>query len=138
MSVAFSPDGGRILTGSWDQTARLWDTVTGETIRTFKGHEGAVSLVAFSPDGAQTLTGGKDQTVRKWNIPRLLFPSRRRVTSVAFGADGRRVLSGSLDNTARLIDSESGGVVRVFRAHDEYRDAYLVSSVAISSDGRPS
>jgi WD domain, G-beta repeat len=65
--VAFSPDGARVLTGSEDKTARLWDAATGLEIRAFKGHEGAVNSVAFSPDGARVLTGSWDKTARLWD-----------------------------------------------------------------------
>ena len=50
-SVAFSPDGERVLTGSSDNTARLWDAASGEPIHALRGHEGYVRSVAFSPDG---------------------------------------------------------------------------------------
>ncbi|HXN88172.1 MAG TPA: hypothetical protein VN890_02260, partial [Methylocella sp.] len=65
-SVAFSPDGVRVLTGSYDNTARLWDAATGKEIRAFKGHVGSVTSVAFSPDGARVLTGSGDATARLW------------------------------------------------------------------------
>ncbi len=50
-SVAFSPDGRSVLTGSDDKTARLWETATGRQIRPLRGHTGWVAAVAFSPDG---------------------------------------------------------------------------------------
>jgi WD40 repeat protein len=67
-SVAFSPDGARVLTGSSDHPARLWDAATGQEIRAFKAHEGVVFSVAFSPDGARVLTGSADKTARLWDI----------------------------------------------------------------------
>src|SRR4029077_11518666 len=66
-SVAFGPDGARVLTGSRDGTARLWDAATGKEIRAFTGHEEAVLSVAFSPDGARVLTGSEDKTGRLWD-----------------------------------------------------------------------
>ena len=62
ISVAFSPDGALVLTGS-DGTARIWDAATGQEIRAFK-NESSVTSVAFSPDGAHVLTGSHDGTAR--------------------------------------------------------------------------
>ncbi len=52
-SVAFSPDGARVLSGSDDKTVKLWDAATGALLRTFEGHTGYVTSVAFSPDGTR-------------------------------------------------------------------------------------
>ena len=60
-SVAFSPDGRRLLTGSYDWTARLWEADSGRQLATLQGHTGPVSSVAFSPDGRRLLTGSWDQ-----------------------------------------------------------------------------
>jgi WD40 repeat protein len=66
-SVAFSPDGTQVLTGSWDDTAKLWDAETGQEIHTFP--VGGVISVAFSPDGTRVLTGSNDGTARIWHTP---------------------------------------------------------------------
>ena len=60
-SVAFSPDGTRLASGSGDETVRLWDVETGEEIATLRGHEHFVYSVAFSPDGTRLASGGPDQ-----------------------------------------------------------------------------
>ena len=65
--MAFSPDGTRVLTGSEDWTAKLWDTQTGQEIHTFPA--GGVISAAFSPDGTRVLTGSNDGTARIWHTP---------------------------------------------------------------------
>jgi WD40 repeat protein len=68
-SVAFSPDGQRIVSGSVDKTVRIWDAKTGAPIgKPLTGHENPVTSVAFSPDGQRIVSGSVDKTVRIWNI----------------------------------------------------------------------
>jgi WD40 repeat protein len=67
-SVAYSPNGKRLVLGSEDQTVRAWNAETGETVGgPFEGHTGLVTFVAYSPDGKRIVSGSKDQTVRVWN-----------------------------------------------------------------------
>jgi WD40 repeat protein len=67
-SVAFSPDGSRIVSGSDDKTIRLWDATTGEQIGDpLVGHTDWVRSVAFSPDGSRIVSGSDDKTIRLWN-----------------------------------------------------------------------
>src|SRR5206468_4258081 len=57
-SVCFSPDGKHIVSGSLDQTVKVWDAATGQEILSLRGHTGAVTSVCFSPDGKRILSGG--------------------------------------------------------------------------------
>ena len=66
-SVAFSPDGNRIVSGSDDKTVRLWDAATGQPVGDpLTGHTDTVYSVAFSPDGTRIVSGSDDKTVRLW------------------------------------------------------------------------
>lgn len=66
-SVCLSPDGKRILTGSKDHTAKVWDLKTGQELLTLKGHTDRVSGVSFSPDGKRIFTISWDKTARVWD-----------------------------------------------------------------------
>ena len=65
-AVAFSPDGTRVLTGSQDNTAKLWDAHTGKEILSLPGHTQEVTSVGFSPDGLHVLTSSRDGTAIIW------------------------------------------------------------------------
>ncbi|MCP4384780.1 MAG: hypothetical protein GY798_25775, partial [Hyphomicrobiales bacterium] len=67
LSAEFSPDGGRIVTASHDNTARLWDAETGSLIHTLEGHGGWVLSAEFSPDGGRIVTASDDNTARLWD-----------------------------------------------------------------------
>jgi len=64
--VAWSPDGKRILSTSWDGTSRIWDSRTGTSLATLKGHEGALIAGVWSPDGSRIATAGSDNSIRVW------------------------------------------------------------------------
>ena len=137
LSAVFSPDGRRILSGSADQSVRLWDADTGQPIRTLEGHTGPVNSVAFSRDGHRIVSGSDDQTVRLWDADtgqpiRTLVGNTHAVRSVAFSPDGRRIASGGQDKTVRLWDADTG--VEIGTPEMLHDDA--VWTVSFSPDGR--
>src|SRR5262249_13316349 len=77
--AVFSPDGTRVLTASEDNTARLWDTVSGQLLATLSGHTGPVRQAVFSPDGTRVLTASADTTARHWRI----FPTTQALMDYA-------------------------------------------------------
>ena len=68
-SLAFSPDGKLLVSGSQDGTVKLWDAVKGQEIATLGQHEGPVNAVAFSPDGQVVASAGYDKKVSLWAVP---------------------------------------------------------------------
>src|SRR6266446_7468100 len=71
-SVAFSPDGKLLVTGSFDNTLKLWDVASGKELKTYagpQGHTKQVLSVAFSPDGQFIASGGADNTLKIWDVP---------------------------------------------------------------------
>jgi WD40 repeat protein len=136
LSAAFSPDGRQVLSGSADNTVKLWDAASGSLLRTFQGHSNEVASVAFSPDGRQVLSGSADKTLKLWDaasgaLLRTFAAHSFAVASVAFSPNGRQVLAGSRDKTLKLWDAASGALLRTFQGHSN-----SVLSVAFSPDGR--
>ncbi|WP_143727734.1 nSTAND1 domain-containing NTPase [Moorena bouillonii] len=134
--IAFSPDGKQILSGSFDNTVRLWDTETGQTLHTLEGHTDTVNAIAFSPDGKQILSGSRDDTVRLWDtetgtLIHTLEGHTNTATDIAFSPDGKQILSGSGDGTLRLWDTETGQTLHTLEGHTE--DVY---EIAFSRDGK--
>ena len=66
-AVAFSPDGKRIVSGSADQTVKLWDAETGAELFTLRGHGGNVLCLAMSADGQRIVSGSIDNTAKIWD-----------------------------------------------------------------------
>ena len=133
-AVAFSPDGKRIVSGSDDNTLKLWDT-SGNLLYTLAGHQADVNAVAFSPDSKRIVSGSDDNTLKLWdttsgNLLYTLAGHQASVSAVAFSPDGKRIVSGSDDNTLKLWDT-SGKLLHTLKGHQAD-----VNAVTFSLDGQ--
>ncbi len=135
VAVAFSPDGGRLVTASEDRTARLWDASTGHMIAVLRGHGDRVNSVAFSPSGARVVTASHDASARVWDTVTgktiaILRGHDSPLWSAVFSPDGARVVTASSDKTARLWNAVTGAPIVVLRGHSD-----RVNTAAFSPDG---
>ena len=107
LSVAVTPDGRYVVSGSADSTVRVWDWQNGKEVRRLTGHSNRVRSVAVTPDGRYVVSGSDDWTVRVWDWQngqevQRLTGHRNWVRSVAVTPDSRFVISGSDDRTVRV------------------------------------
>jgi len=137
LSVAFSPDGRKIIAGLENGSLQLFDTISGNRIgNPFQGHESSVKSVAFRPDGKAIVSGSDDKTLRLWDlqgkqIGNPFLGHENRVMSVAFSPDGKVIVSGSWDNTLGLWDLQGNQISNPSLGYED-----LVTSVAFSPDGK--
>jgi len=136
LSIAFSPDGERIVSGSFDETVKVWDAATGAEIMTLRGHKLAVADVAFSTDGRQIVSGSNDGTIKVWDVSTgtelmTLLGHENEVRSVAFSPDGMHIISGSRDKTIKMWDATIRAGAVTLSGH---RGGFF--SIAFSPDGK--
>ncbi len=134
-SIAFSPDGGTLVSGGYGM--KLWSVREGREIvaLTRPRHSSYVTSVAFSPDGGTLASGSNDHTVKLWSVREgreiaTLTGHSSVVSSVAFSPDGGTLASGSHDNTVKLWSVREGREIATLTGH-----SYMVFSVAFSPDG---
>jgi len=115
-----SPNGKYLVTGSWDNTIKIWDIENELEIRTINAHEEYVNKVCFSPDGNAVMSCSKDSTIKIFNIAdgKLLktFKNSDKVLSVSYAPDQKSIIS-SDNNEIKIWDILSGAVVRKMEFH---------------------
>ncbi|TEB33393.1 WD40 repeat-like protein [Coprinellus micaceus] len=135
-TVAMSPDGERIASGSRDGLVRIWDAQSGKQIITLKGHTGQISSAVFAGNGTQIASGSGDGSIRVWDVRTAELEMKLQpdghggsVTSVAFSKDGKLLVSGGADNLVRVWSTSTGQEQTILRGHTEY-----ISCVALTPD----
>jgi WD40 repeat protein/tRNA A-37 threonylcarbamoyl transferase component Bud32 len=119
-SASFSPDGSRVVTGSYDTTAKVWDAQTGAELLTLRGHTDYVWSASFSPDGSRVLTSGNG-IAKVWDAKNgaevlTLKGHPGAVTSASFSPDGSRIITG-WDKTAKVWDAKTGAELLTLNGH---------------------
>ncbi len=136
-SVAYSPNGHHIISGSNDSTIRIWDAETGAPVSgPLERHTDWVLSVAYSPDGQHIISGPDDDTIRIWDaetgapVGEPLEGHGDSVLSVACSPDGQHIISGSDDRTIRTWDAEAHiAAGKPLREH-----VHSIQSIAYSPD----
>ncbi len=134
-AVAFGRDGQRVVSGSRDNTIRLWDVATGEQVQLFQGHTAEVSSVSLSRREDMVLSSSLDGTIRRWDVKTGKELARYEghtsgIQDVVFSPDEQKLLSSSDDYTLRLWDVASG------RQLLRMNHPSWVRRIAFSPDGR--
>ena len=135
-SVVLSYDNQKVITGSWDDTIKVWNARTGKLEQTLVGHESLVNSVAIAPDDNTLVSASDDGTLKVWNLQtgesrQTLTGHNDVVNSVAIAPDGKTAVSVSDDETIRVWDLETGKSILTLTGHEDW-----INSVAISQDGQ--
>jgi len=135
-SVAFSPGGELLASGSWDETVNLWRVYDGKLMHKMTGHSHWIHSVAFSPDGQLIASGSYDKTINLWRVDdgkqmHTMTGHSHWIQSIAFSPDGQLIASGSSDKTIKLWRAADGKLVKTFSGLSN-----PVSSVAFGPGGQ--
>jgi WD40 repeat protein len=114
-SLAFTPDGGRLVSASTDKSIRVWDVRTGAPLKEIRGHTEGVNGVAVSPDGASVVSVSEDTTAKVWELATGIETARfvlnaGKALSVALSQDGSRFVVATLSGGARVFDTPAADV----------------------------
>jgi WD40 repeat protein len=151
-SVAYSPNGQYIASGSWDDSVRVWDAKLGNCVAKLEGHSKQVYSVAYSPNGLNIVSGSGDKSVRIWEYKeyvkksmlnilhifhkpwkciKILNGHLNEVRSVVYSPDGLNIASASFDKTIKLWNAETGACL-----HTLVNDSNGLYSVVFSPNGQ--
>ncbi|MBN8628250.1 MAG: protein kinase [Planctomycetes bacterium] len=136
-AVAYSPDGTRLATGSWDHSIKIWDAASRRAVIKISGvHTGNVNSVDFSSDGRLILSASDDKTCRVCSVAdgrptRVVLKHEAAVITARFNADASKIITGAADGRVRLWNAADGRPLLEVAAH-----GWAVSSAVVSPDGK--
>jgi WD40 repeat protein len=134
LTIAWSPDGKTIATGSDDKSVLIWDAEKGEVKATLKGFIRGVNGLCWTPDGENLLAAG-DKTIQVWDKDgrklRNIGGSNTDVRSISFSGDGKTLSAGSYDRRILVWEFASGKILRTLEGHEK-----SVLAVSVSPDGK--
>ena len=135
-SIKYAPNGMFMVTGSMDNTAKLWDANDGKQIKNLEGHTEGILSVAYSPNGKYIATGSLDHTTILWDAKAgkkvfQLASHQSEVVEVVFSANSKFVITGSSDGTAKIWDVEKGKILYSLEGHDG-----VVGGAAFTPNGK--
>ena len=135
-TVAFSPCGKFLVSGSEDNTIKLWSMPDGINIRSVDAHDGNVNSVICSPDCATLFSGSWDKTIKLWNVSdcrleRVINAHDSSINCVLTAAEGSLIVSASDDTTVKIWDRKSGSLLSTIKP--ELGD---VKALTLSRDSR--
>ena len=135
LEMHFSPDGNQIYSASTDHTLGLWDFITGQRIKKFKGHSNYVNCIQGTIRTPLVLASGSDDnTIKIWDSrkrhPTTTLNSSFQVTSVAFNDSGDQVFSAGLDNDIKVWDLRTNSILYLLKGHMD-----TVTGLKLSRDG---
>lgn len=136
MSLAISPDGRTLISGSLDDRIMIWDLITGDCLSVLVGHTKSINAIAITPDGKTLISGSDDDSIKQWQLPdgkliRSLSGHCRDVNAIAISPDGQFFASGSEDRTICIWRTKTGELLRSYSGLSG-----MVRSLAISPNNQ--
>mmetsp|Transcript_23263 Transcript_23263/g.35895 ORF Transcript_23263/g.35895 Transcript_23263/m.35895 type:complete len:1396 (-) Transcript_23263:2625-6812(-) len=121
-TILWSPDGGRLASGSEDKSVRIWNTTTGDCQRKFEGHSGSVTCVAWSADSQRLASRSDGGDIRLWDLStgvcaRVIQGFALELLCIAWSPNHEQLASGSVDGIIRIWDTKTGDGERIMEGH---------------------
>jgi WD40 repeat protein len=135
-SLAFSPDGNFLASGSLNKTVKTWKVSTGKNLSSFTGHSKAVTSLAYSPNGMFLTSSSSDKTIKIWNtktsrLLKILNGHSNSISTLAFNPNGMTLVSGSWDGSIKLWNTINWNNTLTINGHSN-----LINAVSYHPDGR--